>query len=218
MKKKAWQTIRTKALLLQPNRLLQRLYPKAIWRSKSADKIIYLSFDDGPIELTEWVLDELNKYHAKANFFCVGDNVIKHPKTFERVMTEGHLVGNHTYHHVKGFKHTVASYMKEVEACHKLVQSPYFRPPYGQLRKSQYQALLKRKFKIVMWDVISYDYEKISPEKCLQNVLKNTREGSILLFHDNVKAEHNLRFVLPKVLAYFEQKGFSFRRLDSATI
>lgn len=175
-----------------------------------------LTFDDGPVPLTEWVLDQLQAHGVKATFFCVGDNILKHPAIFERIKAEGHLVANHTLHHVKGFRHTTAAYLSEVDACEQLTGTRYFRPPYGQLKVSQYRALLKRGFKIVMWDVISYDYEKILPLQCLTNVLKHAREGSVLLFHDNIKAENNLRFTLPKILSHYQEKGFQFKTLAEA--
>lgn len=180
------------------------------------EKIIYLTFDDGPIPgLTEWVLDELKKYDAKATFFCVGANILKHESIFERIKKEGHLVANHTMFHTKGFKNTVRDYLREVEDCKKLVGNKLFRPPYGQLKRSQYRALHKRGYNIVFWDVISYDYEKISPQACLQNTTKNTRNGSIVLFHDNVKAEKNLRYALPLFLKHFANLQFQFKALEN---
>lgn len=209
-------SLRSRSLLLQPNRLLQRLYPKALWRFNTTQKFICLTFDDGPIELTNWVLDELAKYQAKASFFCVGDNVIKHPGIFERISREGHLLANHTQHHVKGFKLNTSDYLVDVASCADLVPGKYFRPPYGQLKASQYRALKGLGYTLVMWDVISYDYEQIEPEACLKNVLKHAREGSIVLFHDNTKAETNLRYTLPEVLRHFSAQNFQFIRLDSA--
>lgn len=214
MKNRSWKTIRAKTLLLQPNRLLQRLYPRAIWRSDSREKNIYLTFDDGPVPLTGWVLDQLLLHEAKATFFCVGDNILRHPEIFERIKNEGHFIANHTMHHVKGFRLTTREYLEEVEACEKLTGTGFFRPPYGQLRASQYRALLKRNYRIVMWDVISYDYENITPQRCLANVLRNFREGSIILFHDNSKAENNLKMTLPQVLLHLKQKDFQFKTLN----
>ena len=216
MKSRSWKTIRAKTLLLQPNRLLQRLYPRAVWRFASREKNIYLTFDDGPVPLTAWVLDQLRLHDAKATFFCVGDNILRHPEIVERTKTEGHFIANHTMHHVKGFRLTTREYLEEVEACEKLTGTKFFRPPYGQLRASQYRALLKRNYRIVMWDVISYDYESITPQQCLANVLRNAREGSIILFHDNSKAENNLKMTLPQVLQHFKLRGFQFKTLNSS--
>ncbi|WP_317899559.1 polysaccharide deacetylase family protein [Aurantibacillus circumpalustris] len=178
------------------------------------EKNIYLTFDDGPIQgLTDWVLDELKKYNIKATFFCVGANIIRNPKVFDRVKIEGHRVGNHTMFHTKGFKTTVGDYIREVEECKRLVENNLFRPPYGQLRLGQYKALVERGYDVILWDVISYDFEHISPLKCTENVLKNTRNGSIVLFHDNVKAETNMKYALPIFLENFLQKGYSFKTL-----
>lgn len=217
MKNRGWKNIRAKTLLLQPNRLLQRLYPRALWRSITREKIIFLTFDDGPVPLTEWVLDQLLLANAKATFFCVGDNILKFPLIFERIKREGHFIANHTMHHVKGFKLNTRDYLAEVEQCERLTGTKIFRPPYGQLRASQYHALLKRQFRIVMWDVISYDYENITPQQCLNNVLRNAKEGSVVLFHDNVKAEINIKATLPSVLQHFKDKGFQFQALKGTT-
>ena len=150
-------------LLIQPRSFLKLIYPKAVWKINTSEKIIYLTFDDGPISgLTEWVLDELKKYDAKATFFCVGANILKNPTIFKRIIREGHRVANHTMFHPKGFKTKNLDYLKEVNQCKELVKNDLFRPPYGQLKRSQYKALLDKGFKIIFWDVISYDYEKIN--------------------------------------------------------
>ena len=194
---------------------MRRLYPGAIWRLNSEEKNIYLTFDDGPVPvLTEWVLDELKKYNAKATFFCVGSNILKHKAVFERVKAEGHAIGNHTMCHIKGFRNNVKDYLEEVEACRNLVGNYLFRPPYGQLKRSQYKALKDRGYKIIFWDVISYDYEKINEQDCLNNVLNNCKNGSIVLFHDNVKAEKNLRYALPLFLKHFANLQFQFKVLE----
>ncbi len=177
-------------------------------------KNLYLTFDDGPIpNLTEWVLDELKKYDAKATFFCVGANVVRNNKIFERLKQEGHQVANHTMFHSKGFKMNTLDYLKEVDDCEQFTTTKLFRPPYGQLKKSQYRALIKKGYKIIMWDVISYDYETIPEETVLRNVIKNSKNGSIVLFHDNIKAERNLKFTLPLFLEHYTKQGFSFQTL-----
>ncbi|PBQ34889.1 polysaccharide deacetylase family protein [Sphingobacteriaceae bacterium] len=179
-----------------------------------AEKTVYLTFDDGPIpHLTEWVLDELAKFGVKATFFCVGANILKNPEVFERVKSEGHVVANHTMFHTKGFKNTVGDYVREVEECKKLVSSNLFRPPYGQLKRGQYKALMERGYRIILWDVISYDFEKISRDECAKNVLNNAKNGSIVLFHDNIKAEENMKYALPLFLQTFLEKGFLFKTL-----
>lgn len=201
-------------LLIQPRAFLKRIYPAAVWKVDTTQKIIYLTFDDGPIPIiTDWVLDELNKYNAKATFFCVGNNILKYPAVFERIKKEGHLAANHTMSHCKGFKNTVKSYLDEVDGCKEMVGNDLFRPPYGQLKRSQYKALKQRGYKIILWDVISYDYEGISEQQCLKNVTNNTKEGSIVLFHDSVKAEKNLRHTLPLFLKHFASLQFQFKAL-----
>jgi peptidoglycan/xylan/chitin deacetylase (PgdA/CDA1 family) len=200
-------------LLIQPNAVIKKIYSRAVWNLGRAEKNIYLTFDDGPIpELTEWVLDELGKYKIKATFFCVGANVLKNPQIFERIKKEGHEVANHTMFHTKGFKTTVGDYVREVEECRKLVQNNLFRPPYGQLKPAQYRALIERGYKIILWDVISYDFEKISEKRCADNVIKNTKNGSIVLFHDNMKAEKNLKYALPLFLKHFTS-GYNFKTI-----
>lgn len=199
-------------LLIQPNAILRRIYPRAIWRMAKDEKTIYLTFDDGPIpQLTEWVLDQLKQFKVKATFFCVGANIVKNPAIFQRIKEEGHVVANHTMFHSKGFKKTVGDYVKEVEECKKLVENNLFRPPYGQLKPSQYKALKEKGYKIILWDVISYDFEKISEQQVAKNVLNNTRNGSIVLFHDNIKAEKNIKHALPLFLEHFLSKGYSFK-------
>lgn len=202
-------------LLIQPKYFLRKIYSNATWKINTSEKIIYLTFDDGPIPgLTDWVLDELKKYNAKATFFCVGANILKYNSIFERVKKENHRVANHTMYHLKGFKNTVKDYLTEVENCKKLVENSLFRPPYGQLKRSQYKALKEKGYKIIFWDVISYDYENIPEKSCLNNVVNNTKNGSIVLFHDSLKAEKNLRYVLPIFLKHFANLQFEFKALE----
>lgn len=201
-------------LLLQPQKALKLLYPKAVWSVNTADQTLYLTFDDGPIPgLTEWVLDTLKHYNIKATFFCVGDNIDKNKNIFNRILLEGHTAGNHTYNHIKGFQTKTNEYLTNTEKCELLTNSKIFRPPYGQLRKSQYKALLASGYKIVMWDVISYDYEKIKPETCLKNVIRNVKNGSIILFHDNVKAEEKIKYALPATIEHFLKLNYKFAAL-----
>jgi len=205
-----------KKVLIQPKSALKLLYPKAIWKVKSDEKKIYLTFDDGPIPvLTDWVLDVLKEHNAKATFFCVGDNIIKNKAIFERIKKEGHCVGNHTFNHIKGFTTKTAVYMDNTLKCEQLTETKIFRPPYGQLKRPQYKQLLLNGYKIIMWDVISYDYEKISPETCFNNVKNNISNGSIVLFHDNIKAEANLQYALPKTIEHFSKLNYTFVSLQS---
>ena len=202
-------------LLIQPKSIVRKIYPKAVWNFERNLKVIYLTFDDGPIPgLTEWVLEELKKFNAKASFFCVGANILRHPSIFEKIKADGHRVANHTMNHIKGFKSTLADYMKEVDSCKQLIGNSLFRPPYGQLKRSQYNALSEQQYKIVLWDVISYDYEEIAKTTCAVNVIRNTKNGSIVLFHDNWKAEENLKYALPLFLEHFTKLNYSFKPLE----
>lgn len=183
--------------------------PAYTWRIPTEERVVYLTFDDGPIpELTPWVLDQLKAYGAKATFFCVGDNVVKHPELFERLLAEGHSIGNHTFNHLNGWHTDTLPYLHNVRRCARVVPSRLFRPPYGKLMPLQ-RAFLVRHFRIIMWDVLSGDYDAdISPDQCLAHVLDNVQPGSIVVLHDNVKAERNLRFVLPAALEYFAAGGW----------
>jgi peptidoglycan/xylan/chitin deacetylase (PgdA/CDA1 family) len=202
------------SLLKPAQKALRLLYPKAVWEMDRSSPTLYLTFDDGPIpNLTEWVLDTLKDYNIKATFFCVGDNVGKHKNIFERIINEGHTIGNHTFNHIKGFKTTTKDYLENTEKCEVLTKSRIFRPPYGQMKKPQYKALLEKGYKIVMWDVISYDYENIKPEVCLNNVIKNVKNGSIILFHDNIKAEEKIKYALPKTIEHFLKLNYKFAAL-----
>lgn len=191
-------------------RFIQRLYPERIWAFSHEKASVFLTFDDGPIpEVTPWVLDELKKHNAKATFFSIGENVKKHPEIFERILSEGHSVGNHTFNHLKGSKTETSKYIENTLLAEKLIHSKLFRPPYGKITSKQAKILQIKGFKIVMWDVISYDYDStVSEEKCLENVLKNIQPGSVIVFHDSLKAENNLRYVLPKVLEIIVKKGW----------
>lgn len=193
---------------------LQFLLPGYTWRVPTAEKTLYLTFDDGPIpEVTTWIIKTLAEHDAKATFFCVGDNVRKHPEVFQQVLQAGHAVGNHTFNHLNGWNTNTVEYLQNVDKCGEVLSSNLFRPPYGRLKSAQKKAL-KADFRIIMWDVLSGDFsQKISPEKCLDNVLSNARPGSIIVLHDSLKAEHNLRFVLPRVLEHFSVRGYRFERL-----
>ena len=198
--------------------LLKRIYPKRIWSVSTNEKVLYLTFDDGPIpEVTPWVLETLNQYQAKATFFCIGENVEKNRDVFNTVIAEGHRVGNHTYNHVNGYKTSIKAYLENVLAFEKLgVSTSLFRPPYGKCKASQAKPLQKKRYNIVMWDVISEDYDKnISEEQCYQTVIDQAKKGSIVIFHDSLKAEKNLRYALPKVLKYFSEKGYVFNALPA---
>jgi len=195
---------------------MRALYPSFTWQMPENDRNIYLSFDDGPHpEVTSFVLDQLNDYNAKASFFCIGDNIIKYPQVYERIVNEGHTVGNHTQNHLNGWKSTTIKYLENVEAAATHIDSDLFRPPYGKIKRFQAKQLQENKgLKIIMWSVLSGDFDQqILPEKCLQNVLLNTRSGSIVVFHDSEKAWKRLAYALPKVLEHFTEKGYSFKKI-----
>jgi peptidoglycan/xylan/chitin deacetylase (PgdA/CDA1 family) len=194
---------------------LKMFYPRRLWKMKTAEKVIYLTFDDGPHPaMTTFVLDTLKKAGAKATFFCIGKNVATHPDIYQRILEEGHQTGNHTQQHLNGWKTSDAIYLRDVEAASGHISSRLFRPPYGRIKSSQARQL--KKYTIVMWDVLSGDFdESISEEKCLKNVIGNTGPGSIVVFHDSEKAASRLRFVLPRVLEFFMEKGYKFSALKS---
>ncbi len=204
---------------------IQSLFPSFIWKVPTNDKKIFLTFDDGPIpEMTPDILDMLDRYDARATFFCVGDNVRRYPALFDSLRKAGHALGNHTYNHLNGWATDSIPYFHNVRHCARLVESDLFRPPYGKLRPSQTQ-FLTRHYKIVMWDVLSGDFDQsITPEQCLANVLENAQAGSIVVFHDNIKARENLSYALPRVLDHFSHLGYSFEALtpswleDSLTV
>lgn len=232
------------------------LYPSLLWSLPSKQKTLYLTFDDGPIpEVTPWVLNLLKEYHAKATFFCIGENIVKHPEIFDQVLAEGHRIGNHTFNHLNGWKTPISTYIENVHKAEEVIFEKQeirdrsqesrvknqdfrkeniekreeiieygkkikdenirlFRPPYGKVTPKQIKFLQNLGFKIVMWEVISGDFDaKLSAEKCLNNVLKYAKPGSIVVFHDSLKASEKLKEVLPKVLEYFDQRGFEFKAI-----
>ncbi len=197
--------------------LLKKLYPQLIWNKSRKSHCIYLTFDDGPIPIvTPFVLNILKQYNAKATFFCIGDNVNKYPDVFEEVKSEEHSIGNHTYNHLKGWKTDDDAYIDNWLKADKQLHVNLFRPPYGRIKKSQIKLLQKVKpaIKIIMWDVLSADFDiKLKPETCLKNVLKHTQNGSIVVFHDSLKAFDKLQYVLPKAMAEWHKQGYKFDRL-----
>jgi peptidoglycan-N-acetylglucosamine deacetylase len=193
---------------------LKWLYPSLTWNKSRVDKTIYLTFDDGPIPVvTPFVLRTLKKFNAQATFFCIGDNVQKHPEIYQQVVQEGHKVGNHTFNHLNGWKTDDAEYINNIAKCADLVHSNFFRPPYGQGKRSQY-SILNTQYSIIMWDVLSGDFDElITAEKCLKNVIKYTRNGSIVVFHDSLKAFPRLEHALPAALDYWHRQGYRFAAL-----
>lgn len=195
-------------------RFLSFFYPSLLWHVPVKDKILYLTFDDGPIpEVTPWVLEELKKRNVKATFFCIGDNVRKYPMIFQSIRENGHTTGNHTYHHLNGWNTADKKYSEDIELANKLISSRLFRPPYGKIRISQISAL-KKKYRIVMWDVLSKDYDiNLNGEHCYQRVIKSAQPGSVIVFHDSLKAQDRIRFALPKVMDHFIKMGYTFAAL-----
>jgi len=196
---------------------IQKLFPNFVWRIPDAKGKLYLSFDDGPIpEVTPWVLDTLAEHGAKASFFCVGDNVDRHPDIYTRILEDGHTIGSHTQNHLSGWKSENLDYFLNARKCARRVNSSLFRPPYGKLTRSQAQ-FLQRHYTIVMWDVLSGDFDtEISAEKCLKNIITSATDGSIIVLHDSLKTKDKLREVLPTMLEHFTALGFSFETLGSA--
>ncbi len=194
--------------------VIQNLFPGLVWHIPVEEKKIFLTFDDGPVpEVTPWVLDQLSDYDAKGTFFCVGDNVSKHPIIHRRLVESGHAVGSHTYNHLSGWGTENIRYFHNVRRGATLTKSGLFRPPYGRLKPSQI-PFLSRHYNIIMWDVLSGDFDpKISAQQCLENVIQNAEAGSIIVFHDSIKANEKLRYVLPRVLKHFNHHGFSFHAL-----
>ncbi len=194
---------------MQFPRFLRPLFGKVLWKVNTSSKVIYLTFDDGPVPgVTTKVLDVLDSYNWKATFFCVGENVFKYPDVFQEIIRRGHAVGNHTYNHLKGFELDTNTYVDNVEKADGLIKSPLFRPPYGRVKFKQLRAL-KPKYKIVMWDVITHDYSsKYTSDKILRILRKYLRPGSIVVFHDSFKAEKNLFESLDKAIQFWQSKGY----------
>lgn len=220
--------------------IAKKLFPNYVWDIASSKKELYLTFDDGPTpEVTTWTLDILKQYNIQATFFCIGSNIKKHPKIFERIILEGHSIGNHTQHHIKGWKTKTEAYLQDIVEAQQQIDNSicafqqsfqdekksdlnnsdsltnYFRPPYGQIRPEQGKELIALGYHIIMWDVLSFDWEvKVSPEQCLNNVISKSKAGSIIVFHDSVKASKNMMFALPKVIEKFRNDGYEFKALN----
>jgi peptidoglycan/xylan/chitin deacetylase (PgdA/CDA1 family) len=214
------------SLLVKTPGFIQRLYPKRTWAFRDETEAVFLTFDDGPIpEVTPWVLDTLKSYQAKATFFCIGQNVEKYPEIFGRIISEGHSIGNHTNSHLKGWHSSISEYINDLEIADDIFQQSdpdirksvkLFRPPYGKLTSTQAARILKMNYNIIMWDVLSYDYnQELSEEICLENVVNYLEPGSIVVFHDSLKAEKNLRYTLPKVLQMINDKGWKCKAITT---
>lgn len=202
---------------IKTSRFVKWLFPEYIWSIPTHEKIVYLTFDDGPMpEITPWVLDQLDAYQVKATFFCIGDNVRKHPEIYSEVIRRGHAIGNHTFNHLNGWKTTTSTYVENaIKWEDYTIPSVLFRPPYGKIKRSQAKKLLQKGYKIIMWDVLSADFDtSILPEQCLSNVVNHLESGSIVVFHDSVKAFKNIQYALPKTLQFLKENGFVGVRID----
>ncbi len=199
-------------IIEQPAIYLRWLYPKAYWRMDRRERSVYLTFDDGPIpESTPFILQTLREFGAKATFFMVGDNVRKYPQLFQQILDEGHQVGNHTFNHISGFRHTIRYYLDNVKQADALIHSQYVRPPHGWMRLDQY-AILSRKYKVVMWDLVTRDYSRLlTAEDVVNNVKRYARNGSIITFHDSLKSIDKLHTALPESLRWLKEQGYAFK-------
>lgn len=202
-------------MYFRPPKFVKRLFPDLHWTLPEAGRVVYLTFDDGPTpEITEWVLDTLDKFEAKATFFCLGKNVEQHPDIFQKVLDRGHAVGNHSYSHLKGWGMPTGRYMEDVDLAGDLIHSNLFRPPYGRIKPSQARRVSER-YKIIMWDLLSRDYSQVvSRKSCVKNVTKHLHDGAIIVFHDSVKASRNLKYALPRVLEELRKKGYLCRPIE----
>ncbi|WP_142784926.1 polysaccharide deacetylase family protein [Changchengzhania lutea] len=204
--------------------LVKTMFPNYTWDMTTDEKIIHLSFDDGPTpNITNWTLDVLKEFHAKATFFCIGNNIEKYPEIFQNIVNDGHAVGNHTHNHIKGWKTNTTDYLKNVSDAQiiidhhnqKINNRNLFRPPYGQITPIQGKKLIAMGYKIIMWDVLSFDWDKnVTPETCLNHVISKATKGSVVVFHDSIKASKNMQYALPKVLDYYSKKGYVFKELS----
>lgn len=206
--------------------LAKKIFANYIWEMPSESKTLYLTFDDGPTpEITNWTLDVLDKYKAKATFFCIGKNISQHPEIFKNIQNKGHKIGNHTNNHIKGWRTSTKNYLANINEAQKVIDLQQnktdsrsqilFRPPYGQIRPKQGKALAELGYKVIMWNVLAFDWDKdVAKEKCLENVISNAKEGSVIVFHDSVKAEKNMSYALPKVLEHFSKKGYTFKSIE----
>ena len=200
--------------------LAKKFFSSYVWNIPTDENVVYLTFDDGPHPtITPWVLDQLKQFNAKATFFCIGNNVGKHPDVYRKILDEGHVTGNHTYNHLNGWKTDDKKYIDDIAAAAQLVKSNLFRPPYGKIKVRQSKkigdVLQTNNPKIIMWDVLSADFDSsFSPEQCLNNVLENVSAGSIIVFHDSDKAFTNLEYALPKMLKSLKDAGFAFKKIE----
>ena len=200
----------------QPARFLRWMYPRALWRMDSHQRAVYLTFDDGPIpEATPFILDVLDRFDAKATFFMVGENVEKYPHLFQEVKARGHRLGNHTHNHICGYRWWSWNYLSNARRAGELLHTDLFRPPHGWMRPMQYQVIRHCGYRIVMWDVVTRDYSRrLTAEDVLRNVIRYTRPGSILTFHDSLKSIDKLKSMLPQAMQWLTAQGYEFRTFE----
>ena len=194
---------------------VQKLIPSALWHFPRHEKVLYLSFDDGPSpELTSWILETLDQWQAKATFFCVGENIDKYPHLYREITLRGHTIGNHSYNHLNGWTTSNKQYFQNVARNAEQTGARLYRPPYGKLKPSQINYL-KKHYQLVYWDVLSGDFDvELSPDDCLQNILRHSRGGSIVVLHDNSKSAKTVNYVLPRLLEYYIERGWELRKID----
>jgi peptidoglycan-N-acetylglucosamine deacetylase len=204
-------------LIVRPPSLLTRALHRMTWDIQGEHREVYLTFDDGPTPVvTSWVLEQLDKAGARATFFCLGRNVDKHPDIYNQILSGGHSVGNHSYSHLKGFRSSIRRYMDDIHLASDMIDSKLFRPPYGRIFPGQVKAVLEQ-YDIIMWDVLSIDYNSgLGGERVLQNVTRNVKPGSIIVFHDSEKAADNLYYALPRTLEFLKQEGYSMKQIPSS--
>lgn len=208
---------------VKTGRIIKRLFKGYVWDLPTAEKVAYLTFDDGPTpDVTQFVLEVLAQHNIKATFFCIGNNIEHHPDIFQQIVDADHTIANHTHNHLNGWKTGFNEYMDNVIRCEESVLKRYanftenklFRPPYGKVKASQARALRDQGYRIIMWDVLSADFDQtITPEQCLQNVVRNVQPGSIIIFHDSVKAVINMRYALPRAIEILKEKGYRFETI-----
>lgn len=207
---------------IKTNAIIKRYFSNYIWDIPNKENRIYLTFDDGPTPgVTEWVLELLKKENIKATFFCIGKNIEAQPNIFNSLVQEGHIIGNHTMNHLNGWKNLDENYLENTKQCETIIEKHQdkkpclFRPPYGRIKRKQAIQLKKLGYKIIMWDVLSADFDtQITPEKCLKNVISSVKSGSIIVFHDSLKASKNLKYTLPKAIQHLKQNGFIFETIS----
>ncbi len=203
-------------IIVSPPKIVRSAFSSFTWELPNEQNKIYLTFDDGPTpHQSLWIIKTLKQFNAKATFFCVGNNVEKYPQIYNQFTEDNHSVGNHTFNHLNGFKTNYTDYINNFIKADKIIDSKLFRPPYGRIKKSQAKEILNSK-RIIMWNVLSLDYNnKISPQQCFENIKRHTKSGSIIVFHDNQKAEKNMKYALQKTLEYYSDKNYIFEKINN---